>query len=728
MRRRTIAIGTSLLIMLTILATGWLCDALTLTYNKLGQTGIRLTGHPQAVVLIDVFLLWLPPGIAATVLFARGIRFWPAVFFGFLLLRVLQGDRGPHAITSPIAITMSTILIAWFLQSLPFNKNFRYQRDVLWLCLATFIGSLIPATLDTLVLKLEGINPVMIIPLWKVAWAEQTIGVLVTMPFLLSISRDTVTQLTKQPTVLIVFFAIYAIINFQVFSSTDSSGAGWPMIVIALVAYAAMRFGLLASSSAVMATSILAAWVTSKHRGPFHYASDEVVTLWVYMSVLVVVNLLVTALRASEIQAKTDLVESVEQYRTQSIALARAKDAADEANRAKSRFLANMSHEIRTPLTAILGHAELICEEPEIVSSPQSRLQTLQSILNAGRHLTTILGDILDLSKIEAHKLKIELIDLPLPTLLVESMEMVRAHAEAKGIALTANLETPIPDHIMGDPTRLRQILLNLLGNAVKFTHTGSVKLIVALSSNTNPARLRIDVEDTGLGIEIEKVDSIFDKFSQADTTVTREYGGTGLGLDISRRLAELMEGTVTLVSSQPGVGSRFRLDLPMTPSPGSIMITTLDEPDRPPTQPRARPATTLSGRVLIAEDSAEISRLVQFFLTKAGAMVDLADNGQVALDMLEAAEARSMPYDLFLTDMQMPLMDGYTLVAKLRSRGHTLPIIALTAASMAKDRRKCIDIGCNDYLTKPIDRNTLVRTCRAWIGVSAATKAYQQN
>jgi len=409
----------------------------------------------------------------------------------------------------------------------------------------------------------------------------------------------------------------------------------------------------------------------------------------------------------------TDVTAEVESRE----ALLKAQATAEAASHAKSEFLANMSHEIRTPLTAILGFADFLREDGDVGHAPTRRLQTIDTIRNAGTHLLTVINDILDISKIEANKMTVERVATPLTTILHEVAGLIRPRAAGKGVTLTASLASPVPDLILSDPTRLRQILMNLVGNAAKFTDAGSVSITARAVPRAQGQMLVIDVDDTGPGMTTEQAGHLFKAFSQADSTVTRKHGGTGLGLTICRRLAALMGGEVTLARTEPGKGSCFRVELPLEAAPGAAMVERLDAIVAEADKAAAIPAVALTGRILLAEDGVDNQRLIAFHLRKAGATVEVADNGRIALEMIDKSEANSKPYDLLLTDMQMPEMDGYTLARTLRDRGSRLSIVALTAHAMAEDRQKCIDSGCDDYATKPIEKSKLLATCAAWMG-----------
>ncbi len=400
-----------------------------------------------------------------------------------------------------------------------------------------------------------------------------------------------------------------------------------------------------------------------------------------------------------------------------------AQRSAEAANRAKSEFLANMSHEIRTPLTAILGFAEVLQDVTGTECSFESRRWAVTTIQQAGRHLLSIINDILDLSKVEAGCMQIERVRTPLVGLIREVLDTVRPRAAGKGVHLEGRLASSLPEHVVTDPTRLRQILMNLLGNAAKFTESGSIEVVAGAHNENTQPRLVIDVTDTGPGISHEEAARIFAPFSQADASVTRRHGGTGLGLAICRRLAGLMGGEVLLVRSEPGKGSSFRVDLPLEPAPGTMKVDRLDVPEVAGAEPPAPATQALRGRILLAEDGPDNQRLISLHLRKAGAAVDVAENGRAALDRIDHAAREGWSYDLLITDMQMPEMDGYTLVRTLRERGSRLRVVALTAHAMAEDRQRCIDAGCDDYAPKPIDRASLIRLCTAWMAPPSPTQ-----
>ncbi len=366
-----------------------------------------------------------------------------------------------------------------------------------------------------------------------------------------------------------------------------------------------------------------------------------------------------------------------------------AKERAEAASRTKTEFLANVSHEIRTPMTAVLGYTDLLLsgsgEDPE-------RELWAAAVRRNGAELLGLIDGILDLSRLEADRLEIQRQACDLRALIEPVASAARDAARVKGLDFGLEVAAACPEAVETDPARLRQILSNLLSNAVKFTSRGAIGLRVSRAAS-GASQLLFEVTDSGLGISAQDLERIFTAFGQVDTSHTRRFGGAGLGLAISQRLARLLGGTLG-VTSEPGRGSVFRLEIEAPTAEAAIAPAPAVQPDR-------------RARVLLAEDGPDNQRLIRTLL-RPRADVALAENGAEALVQALAARDSGEPYDLILMDMQMPVMDGYEATLRLRESGYTAPIVALTAHAMSGDRERCLAAGCDEYLTKPVDRARL--------------------
>ena len=401
------------------------------------------------------------------------------------------------------------------------------------------------------------------------------------------------------------------------------------------------------------------------------------------------------------------------------IELNRAKEKALQASQSKSEFLANMSHEIRTPMTAILGFMELLENDLGLKDRSSEAENAIQTIRNNANHLLVIINDILDMSKIESGQMCVETIATSPLQIIREVVNLVLPRALGKGINIVVGSKTPVPNRIESDPTRLRQILLNVIGNAIKFTEIGQIEIL--LDCDIEAEQLRFHISDSGVGMTPEVRDEIakFAPFSQGDSSTTRRFGGSGLGLRISNSLAVLLGGGMS-VQSEIDCGSTFTVSI-STGSLDDVQFVSENEAshcdsETTDQEPVADECQSLHGiRILLAEDGPDNQRMISFLLRKAGAEVQLAENGKIALEKAIDAASRGCPFDVILMDMQMPIMDGYTAVKRLRSEQHQVVTIALTAHALNGDREKCLSAGCNDYATKPIDRKQLIQMIHRW-------------
>ena len=395
--------------------------------------------------------------------------------------------------------------------------------------------------------------------------------------------------------------------------------------------------------------------------------------------------------------------DDITELEEKEVQLRHSKLEAEEANRAKSFFLANMSHEIRTPMNAILGFADIL--KRGYVKNEAESLKYLNIIHSSGKNLLDIINDILDLSKVESGHIEIEKLKIKPYYLIHEVLQVLKVNADEKGLALNFNAIGDLPEVIETDPVRMRQILLNLIGNAVKFTEKGDVSVTCRCEAKSSSSRFFIDVTDSGIGMTEESQQTIFDPFVQADNTVSRRFGGTGLGLAISHKLAQEMGGDI-VVRSKPGEGSTFTFSLAAGDLADVEFLSpeALDEIKQDARVVESSRWQFDNARVLVVDDGAENRELVKFLLEGSGLVVDEAENGQVAVDM-----STKTAYSVFLMDVQMPVMDGFTAAGILRKQGIKVPIVALTANAMQGYDEQCLAAGYSDYLSKPINIDALM-------------------
>ncbi|MCM8531547.1 MAG: CHASE domain-containing protein [Lentisphaeraceae bacterium] len=408
---------------------------------------------------------------------------------------------------------------------------------------------------------------------------------------------------------------------------------------------------------------------------------------------------------SGEIEAQNlVLEEKTEELETLNSELEVEKVRAEQASLAKSEFLANMSHEIRTPMTAILGYIDLLKEDEKI--QHDEAIKNIDVIEKNGGHLISIINDILDLSKIEAGKLELEYLPVTLFDLVDDIQSLLKARVREKKLSFEVNYDFPLPKQVTIDPTRVRQILLNLLGNSIKFTQEGSIALDISWQESDK--QLIFKVSDSGIGMKPEQLKKVFESFEQADTSITREFGGTGLGLAITKRLTEMMDGDIS-VTSAFGKGTEFTVVLKVNEYSEAVVTKKPKEKLASKTQS----INKINGHVLLVDDNMTNLTLISKILKKANLEVECGMNGADAVRMLTEENNN---FDILLMDVQMPVMDGITAAAILRQKKLDIPIIALTANTMKGDKEKCLEAGYTDYATKPVNKKDLFEKIEKYI------------
>lgn len=655
--------------------------------------------------------------------------FWPAtgIYFAFMLATRVR-DWGKVAAVSFAAVVLadlfsktfnfpdniyiwtikSVVLFggAYFLRLITDDSNEKTYRSGLAL---VFIGGVVvpalAAAFTCLIPPTNSIETTRFL-IWRFHFAGSSIGVLTTTPFLLLV-LDWFHRGKKIFDLKNLVFDIglaclaFAMTNY-IFSPTDGAPDPFrtPFMLFSVLVAIAFRGKSILTAGTNLGVSLIIIWHTIQAHGlaaTFLNPVDAMTAIQLLLATLILTDSLLTAAVYARTLVARSLAEKTQELEQVNHALAEAKEIALAASEAKSSFLANLSHEIRSPLGAMMGYADLLLEEHQ---QEEDRRHFAEIIKRNSVHLGELINQILDLSKIEAGKLDIEIEPIEVRELIDEVMQLVGLQAKEKKLELKSTVSLRTPKIICTDELRLRQILLNVLNNAIKFTSTGSVTLSVDAERVRGRWKLICDVEDTGIGMSIEEQQRLFLSFSQATRSTAKHYGGTGLGLVLSRQLAQLLGGTFELTCSEKGVGSVFRLRIDGGESVFAMMM-----PEAKTLESDRITASSLAGlRILVAEDAIENQLLVRRYLELAGATVSCVENGRKAVEV-----ALEHHHDLVLMDIEMPEMDGMQAVRLLRAKGFQAPVVALTGRAMQSDIEECLQNGFDDHILKPINREVLI-------------------
>lgn len=671
---------------------------LTSVYFLAAQFGLSVSA-------VNTFsaLVWPPSGIALAALLLFGRHLWPAIFLGAFFANIFAGASTVTALGIATGNTLEGLIAfgicSWGGQ---FRKTLERPRDVIRLLVAAILSTLVSASIGVSSLWMGGALSIDQIPVsWLQWWAGDALAILAITPLLLVFTSKTQLRRIdwKSPAILeeLSFLILLCVFSGLILSSSPVLvkilGHKTLYLLVPVLLWGAIRFDQRGATLATFVISITAVWNTAHSIGPFSqdFFAANLLHLMVFALTMTLTGLFVGSIVSQRGIERLQLKQN-------QLELKAAKEAAEAANLAKSAFLANMSHEIRTPLGAVMGFAELVTDDE---CNPNEKANYVDAIKRNGELLSNLINDLLDLSKIEAGKVEVQICEVAIGEILKDLQTTFSKQAQEKNIGLKFIIDETVPAFIHTDPLRLRQILINVVGNAIKFTNQGFVSLFVEHLPARDGSRLSFVVQDSGIGIRDEDRNKLFTAFSQVDPSAKRKYGGTGLGLVLSKRLAKLLGGDIVLARSSTGEGSQFIVTI----DPGKVRHLTASKKTEPIVAAADSQRSKLANvRILLAEDAVDNQLLVQHILKMAGASVTIANNGQEAVE-----KVRRDGFDIVLMDLQMPIMDGYEATKELRDTGYKGKIVALTAHALSSDRERCLASGFDDHISKPINKISFI-------------------